>query len=146
MWIIFGHPHIIEITFNCLEKHQLRRSFSFSQCPWITSIVDTQPQYGVDYFWSPIHGPYWYYFLYQALRYDPLAFERDLKSEWVPNMMVEPMRFVEMLTSLPMKSWHVTSIFAPPLAGEDCAYSSLPLKYATWTYMVCAYLASRCVL
>jgi hypothetical protein len=31
----------IEITFNCLEKHQLRRSFSFSQCPWITSIVDT---------------------------------------------------------------------------------------------------------
>ncbi len=38
MWIIFGHPYIIEIIFNCLEKHQLRRSFS--QCPWITSIID----------------------------------------------------------------------------------------------------------
>jgi hypothetical protein len=104
MWIIFGHPHIIDITFNCPEKHQLRISFSFSQCPWITSIVDTQPQYGVDYFWSPTHGPHWHHFVYQALRYDPLAFERDLKSEWVPNMMAEPMQFVGMLTSLPMKS------------------------------------------
>jgi hypothetical protein len=57
----------------------------------------------VDYFWSPIHGLYWYYFLYQA-SVDLLAFERDLKSEWVANMMAEPMQFVGMLTSLPMKS------------------------------------------
>jgi hypothetical protein len=25
-------------------------------------------------------------------------------------------------------------------------YSSLPLKYATWTYVVCVYLADRCIL
>ncbi len=25
-------------------------------------------------------------------------------------------------------------------------YSSLPLKYTTWTYVVCAYLAGRCIL
>ncbi len=57
---------------------------------------------------------YWYYFLHQAYRYDPLAFERDLKCERVPNMMAEPTQFVGMLTSLPMKSWHVTSIPPPP--------------------------------
>jgi hypothetical protein len=102
MWIIFGHPYIIEIIFNCLEKHQLRKSFSFSQCPWITSIINITPILGrlflVTYTW-----PVLVLFLYQA-SVDLLAFEKDLKSEWVPNMMVEPMQFVRMLTSLPMKS------------------------------------------
>jgi hypothetical protein len=101
MWIIFGHPYIIEIIFNCLEKHQLRRSFSFSQCPWITSIINITPIWGR--LLSRIHGLYWYYFLYQA-SVDLLTFERDLKSKWVPNMMAGPMQFVGMLTSLPMKS------------------------------------------